>query len=133
MTVQEEGARGQRLLDASGSRLRRRRRPRSGPGDSAAKQAIAKTNRWVIALPPTTDTALVRQHGTATIWSHDRELRKVNGITVRDRYGDCRFAGRAWRPPRSGPAVGCGARRLSPGRHNRRSHAAPTGYRRVAS
>lgn len=31
----------------------------------------------------------MRQHGTATIWSHDRDLRKFNGITVRDPHGDC--------------------------------------------
>ena len=40
------GARGQRLLDASGSRPRRPRCPRPGPGDSAAKQAVAQAIRW---------------------------------------------------------------------------------------
>lgn len=33
--------------------------------------------------------AHTRRHGAATIWSYDRDLRKFNGITVRDRYGDC--------------------------------------------
>lgn len=30
--------------------------------------------------------ALMRQHGIATIWSHDRDLRKFDGITVRDPF-----------------------------------------------
>jgi hypothetical protein len=43
--------------------------------------------------------------------SQDRDLHKFNGITVRDPYGDCQFAGRDWLPPPWGPAVGCGTRR----------------------
>jgi hypothetical protein len=31
--------------------------------------------------------ALMRQHGIATIWSHDRDFRKFEGITVRDPFG----------------------------------------------
>jgi toxin-antitoxin system PIN domain toxin len=30
--------------------------------------------------------ALMRQHGVATIWSHDRDFRKFEGITVRDPF-----------------------------------------------
>ncbi|MBW0018475.1 MAG: type II toxin-antitoxin system VapC family toxin [Mycobacterium sp.] len=30
--------------------------------------------------------ALMRQHGIATIWSHDRDFRKFEGITVRDPF-----------------------------------------------
>lgn len=30
--------------------------------------------------------ALMRQHGIATIWSHDRDFRKFDGITVKDPF-----------------------------------------------
>lgn len=30
--------------------------------------------------------ALMHQHGISTIWSHDRDLRKFGGITVRDPF-----------------------------------------------
>lgn len=30
--------------------------------------------------------ALMRQHGIATIWSHDRDFRKFEGITARDPF-----------------------------------------------
>jgi toxin-antitoxin system PIN domain toxin len=30
--------------------------------------------------------ALMHQHGVSTIWSHDRDLRKFSGITVRDPF-----------------------------------------------
>ncbi|MEZ0363683.1 type II toxin-antitoxin system VapC family toxin [Mycobacterium sp. pUA109] len=30
--------------------------------------------------------ALMRQHGIATIWTHDRDFRKFEGITVRDPF-----------------------------------------------
>lgn len=30
--------------------------------------------------------ALMRQHGIATIWTHDRDFRKFDGITVRDPF-----------------------------------------------
>lgn len=30
--------------------------------------------------------ALMRQHGISTIWSHDRDFRKFEGITVRDPF-----------------------------------------------
>ena len=32
--------------------------------------------------------ALMRQHGISTIWSHDRDFRKFEGITVRDPFVD---------------------------------------------
>ncbi|MGH3958083.1 type II toxin-antitoxin system VapC family toxin [Mycobacterium sp.] len=32
--------------------------------------------------------ALMHQHGIATIWSHDRDFRKFEGITVRDPFTD---------------------------------------------
>ena len=31
--------------------------------------------------------ALMHQHGISTIWSHDRDFRKFEGITVRDPFG----------------------------------------------
>jgi toxin-antitoxin system PIN domain toxin len=31
--------------------------------------------------------ALMGQHGISTIWSHDRDFRKFDGITVRDPFG----------------------------------------------
>ena len=40
------GARGQRLLGQGRPRPRRPRCPRPGPGDSAAKQAVAQSIRW---------------------------------------------------------------------------------------
>jgi len=30
--------------------------------------------------------ALMREHGVSTIWSHDRDLRKFSGITVKDPF-----------------------------------------------
>ncbi|MBO0884009.1 MAG: PIN domain-containing protein, partial [Mycobacterium sp.] len=30
--------------------------------------------------------ALMRQHGISTIWTHDRDFRKFDGITVRDPF-----------------------------------------------
>lgn len=30
--------------------------------------------------------ALIREHGVSTIWSHDRDLRKFRGITVKDPF-----------------------------------------------
>ena len=30
--------------------------------------------------------ALMREHGVSTIWSHDRDLRKFRGITVKDPF-----------------------------------------------
>jgi len=30
--------------------------------------------------------ALMHQHGISTVWSHDRDLRKFGGITVRDPF-----------------------------------------------
>ena len=36
--------------------------------------------------------ALMHQHGVSTIWSHDRDLRKFDGITVKDPF-DARYAG----------------------------------------
>ncbi|HEV2088906.1 MAG TPA: PIN domain-containing protein, partial [Cryptosporangiaceae bacterium] len=30
--------------------------------------------------------ALMRQHGVATIWTHDRDFRKFDGVTVRDPF-----------------------------------------------
>jgi predicted nucleic acid-binding protein len=30
--------------------------------------------------------ALMHQHGISTIWSHDRDFRKFEGITVRDPF-----------------------------------------------
>lgn len=35
-------------------------------------------------VPDTHLVALMRQHGISTIWSHDRDFRKFEGITVRD-------------------------------------------------
>lgn len=35
-------------------------------------------------VPDTHLVALMRQHGIATIWTHDRDFRKFDGITVRD-------------------------------------------------
>lgn len=32
--------------------------------------------------------ALMREHGVSTLWSHDRDLRKFRGITVRDPFSD---------------------------------------------
>jgi toxin-antitoxin system PIN domain toxin len=32
--------------------------------------------------------ALMHQHGIATIWTHDRDFRKFDGITVRDPFED---------------------------------------------
>jgi toxin-antitoxin system PIN domain toxin len=32
--------------------------------------------------------ALMRQHGVSTIWSRDRDLRKFDGVTVRDPFSD---------------------------------------------
>jgi toxin-antitoxin system PIN domain toxin len=37
-------------------------------------------------VPDTHLVALMRQHGISTIWSHDRDLRKFEGITVRDPF-----------------------------------------------
>lgn len=37
-------------------------------------------------VPDTYLVALMRQHGVSTIWSHDRDLRKFDGITVRDPF-----------------------------------------------
>jgi uncharacterized protein len=48
--------------------------------------------------------ALMHQHGVSTMWSRDRDLRKFDGITVRDPFAErCRdgFA-HAARPRRSG-------------------------------
>jgi hypothetical protein len=53
------------------------RRPRPGPGDSAAKQAIAKTNRWVIALRPTTDTAAGKAQLVTDLQSQLATVRKL--------------------------------------------------------
>jgi toxin-antitoxin system PIN domain toxin len=39
-------------------------------------------------VPDTHLVALMRQHGISTIWSHDRDLRKFAGITVRDPFAD---------------------------------------------
>jgi uncharacterized protein len=39
-------------------------------------------------VPDTHLVALMRQHGVAAIWSHDRDLRKFRGITVRDPFAD---------------------------------------------
>jgi predicted nucleic acid-binding protein len=34
------------------------------------------------------DTAtLMRQHGVSTIWTHDRDFRRFDGITARDPFG----------------------------------------------
>jgi uncharacterized protein len=30
----------------------------------------------------------MRQHGISTVWSHDRDFRKLSGITVRDPFDD---------------------------------------------
>ena len=32
--------------------------------------------------------ALMREHGVSTIWSHDRDLRKYSGITVKDPFSE---------------------------------------------
>lgn len=32
--------------------------------------------------------ALMREHGVSTIWSHDRDLRKFRGITVKDPFSE---------------------------------------------
>jgi uncharacterized protein len=32
--------------------------------------------------------ALMHQHGVSTMWSRDRDLRKFDGITVRDPFSD---------------------------------------------
>lgn len=32
--------------------------------------------------------ALMREHGVATIWSHDRDFRKFRGITVKDPFSE---------------------------------------------
>jgi toxin-antitoxin system PIN domain toxin len=32
--------------------------------------------------------ALMREHGESTIWSHDRDLRKFRGITVKDPFSE---------------------------------------------
>ena len=37
-------------------------------------------------VPDTHLVTLMRQHGISTIWSHDRDLRKFDGITVRDPF-----------------------------------------------
>jgi toxin-antitoxin system PIN domain toxin len=39
-------------------------------------------------LPDAHIVALMGQHGVTTIWSRDRDLRKFDGITVRDPFGD---------------------------------------------
>lgn len=38
-------------------------------------------------VPDAHIVALMRQHGISTIWSHDRDFRKFEGITVRDPFG----------------------------------------------
>ena len=43
--------------------------------------------------------ALMQQHGISTIWSRDRDLRKFDGITVKDPFADRYDAGFAT-PPR---------------------------------
>lgn len=35
----------------------------------------------------------MHQHGISTIWTHDRDFRKFDGITVRDPFGDSSFDG----------------------------------------
>lgn len=37
-------------------------------------------------VPDAHIVALMRQHGISTIWSHDRDFRKFEGITVRDPF-----------------------------------------------
>jgi toxin-antitoxin system PIN domain toxin len=37
-------------------------------------------------VPDTHLVALMHQHGVATIWSHDRDLRRFSAITVRDPF-----------------------------------------------
>ena len=37
--------------------------------------------------------ALMREHGVSTIWSHDRDLRKFRGITVKDPFSAAHSAG----------------------------------------
>jgi uncharacterized protein len=37
--------------------------------------------------------ALMREHGVSTIWSHDRDLRKFRGITVKDPFSTAHSAG----------------------------------------
>lgn len=37
--------------------------------------------------------ALMREHGVSTIWSHDRDLRKFRGITVKDPFSGEHSAG----------------------------------------
>lgn len=37
-------------------------------------------------IPDAHLVALMRQHGIATIWTHDRDFRKFEGITVRDPF-----------------------------------------------
>jgi len=56
----------------------------------------------------------MRRHGTATIWSHDRDLRKLTGITAiltAILTAVYRFIGRDWLSPPSGPTLGSGTRR----------------------
>jgi len=37
-------------------------------------------------VPDTHLVALLREHGVSTIWSHDRDLRRFRGNTVRDPF-----------------------------------------------
>jgi len=40
------------------------------------------------AVPDGHLAALMRQHGVSTIWTHDRDFRRFDAITVRDPFGD---------------------------------------------
>lgn len=46
-------------------------------------QAVAPRGNLV---PDAHLVTLMRQHGVSTIWSHDRDFRKFDGITVRDPF-----------------------------------------------
>lgn len=39
-------------------------------------------------IPDAHLVALMHQHGISTMWSHDRDMRKFSGITVRDPFTD---------------------------------------------
>jgi toxin-antitoxin system PIN domain toxin len=60
-----------------------------GEGDGFWQMYLATTSDLVVRanlVPDAHLVALMRQHGVGTIWTHDRDFKKFDGIRVRDPF-----------------------------------------------
>lgn len=63
----------------------------TGEGDdfwAAFRMVAADVKPRGNLVPDAHLVALMREHGVSTIWSHDRDLRKFRGITVKDPFSE---------------------------------------------